>query len=251
MARSHIIVEAEGDKFTFEAIIRHIKLQDKLSVNAIPSILTDIEWSLISKEKDYPRSLIKGLKDLISDITSNKYDKIAIIRDLDLDSKQDMLTVVNKALSEAYAHYNIKEIDDVNKLVPFTFSQYDTEEPVTVQFACYFVHQVNDKGMAKGEMEDILKAIKAKPSPIADCVDKHLPECLNINNEDELREKDLVKLWINNYQRYDTLSRKILKNHSQQATTKYIMENRPEIYDFDKDLPEFNELKAFLKMMSE
>ncbi len=247
MTNTHIIVEADGDKCTFEAIIRHIKLQDKLSVEATP----DIDWTTISKEGYPSSSLIKGLKDLLSDIRSEKYDKIAIVRDMDLDSKADMLALVNHALAAAFSNdATIQVIEDVNTLVPFTFTQYHTETPVTVQFACYFVHKINEKGSAQGEMEDILKAIKAKPSPIADCVDKHLPECLDISKENRLTEKQLVKLWINNYQRYDTLTQKLRKD-GKQTTTKYIMENRADIYDFDKDLPEFNELKAFLKMMSE
>ncbi len=247
MGNTHIIVEADGDKYTFEAIIRHIKLQNKLSVTATP----DIDWTPISKEGYPSSSLIKGLKDLLSDIRSEKYDKVAIVRDLDLDDKEGMLKVINHALSTAFSsEAKTSIIEDVNTLVPFTFTQYNTEEPVTVQFACYFIHKINENGVAQGEMEDILKAIKAKPSPIADCVDMHLPECLDISKENRLTEKQLVKLWINNYQRYDTLTQKLRKD-GKQTTTKYIMENRPEIYDFDKNLPEFNELKAFLKMMSE
>jgi hypothetical protein len=69
MARTHIIVEADGDKYTFEAIIRHIKLQDKVSVDATP----DIDWTPISKEKDYPATaLIEGLKDLIPNIVNER-----------------------------------------------------------------------------------------------------------------------------------------------------------------------------------
>jgi hypothetical protein len=249
MARTHIIVEADGDQYTFEAIIKYIKLQEKISVTATP----DIDWTPISKEKDYPsKALIKGLKELIPNIVNEKYDRIAIIRDIDLDTKSDMLAVVNHALTEAFSsEAKIQVIEDVNTLVPFTFSQHSTGEPVNVQFACYFVHLINEIGIPQGEMEDILKAISAKPSPIADCVDKHLPECLEISKENQLTRKQLVKLWINNYQRYDTLTQKLRKD-GKQTTTKYIMENRADIYNFgDEDLPEFSELKAFLKMMSE
>jgi hypothetical protein len=249
MARTHIIVEADGDKYTFEAIIRHIELQDKLSVDATP----DIDWTPISKESDYPATaLIEGLRDLIPNIVNERYDKIAIIRDMDLDRVADMLALVNHALQQAFSSdASISIIENVGSLVPFTFSQSSTEEPVTVLFTCYFIHRINKKGVAEGEMEDILKAISAKPSPIADCVDKHLPECLEISKENRLTEKQLVKLWINNYQRYDTLTQKLRKD-GKQTTTKYIMENRADIYNFGaEDLPEFNELKAFLQMMSE
>ena len=111
-----------------------------------------------------------------------------------------------------------------------------------MHFACHFVHLNN-----KGEIEDILKEIKAKSSPVADCVDEQLPICLEING-DELREKDLVKLWFNNYQRYDNLPKSDRK--SPYTTAKYIMEHRTDLFDFDKDVVELNELKQFLLMMS-
>ena len=101
--------------------------------------------------------------------------------------------------------------------------------------------------MQRTLLEDILKAIKDKPSPIADCIDNHLPNCLEMTDV-ELREKDLVKLWFNHYQRYDTLPKKYRKNPY--TKTDYIMENRTDIFDFDKDVPELNELKSFLQMMT-
>lgn len=80
----------------------------------------------------------------------------------------------------------------------------------TIQIGCYFVNY-----QGKGEIEDILKAIKTQKPPIADCVDKLLPECLKINNEKDLREKDLIKLWIIHYHRYDTWAKKIEKTSIQ------------------------------------
>jgi hypothetical protein len=246
MARIRIIVEDESDKYTFEAIIRHIKLQNNLSVTATPNI----EWKSISKEGYPANALIRGLRDLISDISNEKYDKIAIIRDMDMDSKEEMLAIVNHALAEAFSsEAEIRVIEDVNTLVPFTFKQSGTENPIVVYFSCYFVHVFNEKGVAKGEIEDILKAIKTKPSPIADCIDEHLPHCLKVNNEKQLREKDLVKLWFNHYQRYDTLVKKDRKNPF--TGIEFIMQNRTDIFDFDKDLREFNELKNFLRQISE
>ena len=243
MARTLIIVEDDSDKYIFEAIIRHIHLQDNLSV-------TTTDWKSIADEAnaDKPTGLIKGLKGLLNDISNEKYDKIGIVKDMDTNTISDRLLLVNNALKEAYPDA-AQEIKDVNNLVPFTFIQNGTELPITVHFACYFIHVINEKGIAKGEIEDILRAIKAKDSPIADCVDEHLPNCLNINNEHELREKDLVKLWFNHYQRYDTLEKKYRTFPF--TTTRHIMENRSDIFDFDKnDLPEFSELKDFLKKLS-
>lgn len=239
MAKTLIIVEDDSDKYTFEAIIRHINLQDNLSVIHTP----DIEWKSIADENNpsRPNALIKGLKSLLNDISKEKYDKIGIIRDMDTNTKENRLLLVNNALREAYSDV-AQELTDVNRLFPFSFLQNSTGNSLIVHFACHFVHLNN-----KGEIEDILKAIKTQPSPLADCVDEHLPACLGIN-EDELREKDLVKLWFNHYQRYDTLSKEQRK--SPFTTIKHIMEQRTHLFNFDKDVPELNELKQFLRMMN-
>lgn len=62
-----------------------------------------------------------------------------------------------------------------------------------------------------------------------------------------LKDKDLVKLWINHYQRYDTLARKNRKD----AFTKWenVMKHRSDIFDFSKDeIIELKQLKDFLTM---
>jgi hypothetical protein len=240
MAKTLIIVEDNSDKYTYEALIRHINLQDNLTVTSTP----EIEWKSISDESnvDKPTALIKGLKALLNDISNEKYEKIGIIRDMDNSNKTERLLLINTAISEAFPT-NAKPINDVNELFTLDFIQNSTEKVVQVGFSCHFVHLNN-----RGEIEDILKAIKSKPSPIADCVDEHLPICSQLN-EIELREKDMVKLWFNHYQRYDTLSKKDRK--SPFTTTEYIMKNRTDIFDFDKNLVELNELKSFLTMMSQ
>jgi hypothetical protein len=247
MARTLILVEDDSDKYTFEAIIRHIKLQDSLSVT-IPPPDTVIDWKSIADENNplRPSGLIKGLKALRNDINIGKYDKIGIIKDMDTNRKADRLLLVNNAFREAYPD-EAQPLEDVNSLTPFTFKQADSEDTI-VHFACYFVH-VTENGVPKGEIEDILKAIKTQDSPIADCVDAHLPTCLATNDEDELREKDLVKLWFNHYQRYDTLTK--AQRKFPYTTTRFIMEQRTSLFDFDADLAPLHELKAFLQMMSE
>ena len=129
----------------------------------------------------------------------------------------------------------------MDTLTKLTFTQNSTQNSLVIEFSCHFV------GLeGKGEIEDILKAIKTQDSPIADCVDRHLPICLKLTDE-ELRDKELVKLWFNNYQRYDTLPKNQRK--SPFTTTRHIMEHRLDLFDFDKVLPELDNLKNFLKMM--
>ena len=100
----------------------------------------------------------------------------------------------------------------------------------------------------QGEIEDILKAVKAQPSPLADCIDEHLPECMKVS-EEELSDKDLVKLWINNYQRYDTLQKK--KRNYKATQWENVMAKRAIIFDSNRDeVTDLKELKDFLLMMT-
>lgn len=243
MAKTIIIVEDNNDKYTFEAIIRHMQLSDDLSVQDTP----DIDWEFVSAEKnaDEPTALIAGLRSLKNDIFNEKYDKIAIIQDIDNNSKENRLRLVNNAFKVAYPS-EYQEITDTNILVPFNFIQDSDDVEITVQVACHFVGLTTDE-IKKGEIEDILKAIKTQPSPLADCIDEHLPKCMQVS-EEELRDKDLVKLWINHYQRYDTLPKK--KRNFRATTWENVMTKRAFLFDFNRDeITDLRELKFFLKMM--
>ncbi len=72
--------------------------------------------------------------------------------------------------------------------------------------------------------------------------------CLKIT-EKELTQKQLVKLWLNNYLRYDTLPAN--KGDGKNTSMKSVMEKRTDLFKFEEDIKELNELKTFLKMMSE
>ena len=247
MAKTIIIVEDNNDKFTFEAIIRHMRLSDNLLVRDAP--YPDIDWEVVSAEKnaEQPTRLIAVFEGLRNDIRNETYDKIAIIQDIDNNSKENRLLLVNTAFEAAYpAEY--QEITDTNILVPFSFIEdvEGVEERLTVHVACHFVG-LTKNGIKQGEIEDILKAVKAQPSPLADCIDEHLPECMKVSAE-ELRDKDLVKGWINNYQRYNTLQK---KERNEKATKwENVMGKRADIFDFNRDeVADLKELKDFLLIM--
>lgn len=245
MANSLIIVEDNNDQYTFEAIIRHFGLTEDLSVNPKPK---NIDWQAVPKENDLskPNALVRELKALKNDFSKEKFDKVGIIRDMDNSIEADMLLLINNALKEAYP-IEYQELTSCNTSVPFEFEQNSTGKKLIINFACHFVG-IDSEGVRNGEIEDILKAIKSEPSPLADCVDKHLPECLKLNGEKSLKDKDLVKLWINHYQRYDTLAK---KNRTDEFTSwKNVMGKRAKIFDFKNKLPEFQELKHFLKNMA-
>ena len=183
---------------------------------------------------------------MLKEIKKGKYDKIAVIWDLDNFSFDDRLLQVNNAFDLAINEFKVENSDLVIKKDrierPGSFFNLKFDNK-NIQIACYFVNY-----QGKGEIEDVLKAIKSsnKSSLIADCVDSKLPECLGENEQVNLRDKDLVKLWINNYIRYDTLKKKERK----EIHTKWdnVMLYRNDIFDFDNEnIPEFVELKNFLQ----
>ncbi len=241
MAKAKIIVEDNNDRHTYQAIINHTKLQESLSVSEV-----EIEWEVSSAETnpEKPRGLIRTLKSLLNDIRSGSIERIGIVWDIDTDAEQKLQTVLT-AFDEAFGtDVIVKPFSKPNEFGSIVFDS-GTPEEIEVKVACFFV------GLdGKGEIEDLLKMIKSKPSPLADCINKNLPHCLNENGITDVNDKELVKLWINNYQRYDTLTKK--NRIGSNTTWENVMLKRGEdLFDFTKDnISELFELKKFLQMMT-
>jgi len=242
MGKTIIIVEDNNDKYTYEAIINFMTLQNELSVD---SSEIDIEWKPSSADANplKPNGLINTLINLQNDFKKGKFNQIGIVWDLDIMTNVDRIKMIKLAIESAYQQAEITLFDETNKFGTIIFDKGKATE-IEIRVAYHFVGLNN-----KGEIEDLLKAIKSKPSPLADCVNNKLPICLKELSIDDLRDKDLVKLWINNYQRYDTL----LKDNRNAKFTKWenIMKHRSDIFNFNNDnIRELVELKEFLKMMS-
>ena len=241
MAKAKIIVEDNNDKHTYQAIINHINLQESLSVNQV-----EVDWEVSSAETnpEKPTALIRTLKSLLNDIRSGSIERIGIVWDIDADAEQKLKTV-SSAINEAFGtDVIVKLFSKPNELGSIVFDS-GTPEEIEVKVACFFVG-LNDKG----EIEDLLKMIKSKPSPLADCIDKNLPHCLKENGITDVNDKELVKLWINNYQRYDNLTKKdrTAKNTKWESV---MLKRGEQLFDFSKaEGKELVELKAFLNMMT-
>jgi hypothetical protein len=242
MAKAKIIVEDKNDKHTYQAIINHIKLQGDLSVSEV-----EIGWEVSSAENNpkKPTGLIRTLKSLLNDIRSGSIERIGIVWDIDAYAEQKLKTV-STAVSEAFgADVIVNLFSKPNEFGSVVFDS-GTPEEIEVKVACYFVG-VN----GKGEIEDLLKAIKSQPSPLADCIDEHLPQCLKSHGITDVNDKELVKLWINNYQRYDHLTKKD-RSATNTAWENVMLKRGEQLFDFGKDaVPELIQLKDFLKMMTE
>lgn len=116
------------------------------------------------------------------------------------------------------------------------------EEEIALQLACHLIHLEG-----KGELETLLKAIKTKPSPYADCL-AEWRRCLEEKGK-TVTDKEFGKYWVNNYIRFDTCTKKERKQAGRKCSMRnfaYVMENKADIWDFNH--PALAEFKAFLAL---
>jgi hypothetical protein len=113
-----------------------------------------------------------------------------------------------------------------------------------LQLACFLT---NIEG--HGELETVLKTIKAKPSLYADCLE-NWRSCLSIQNE-TISDKEFDKFWVNNYLRFDTCTKEERKQAGKKCSMhnfEYIMQHKLDIWNFDN--PVLDELKTFLRLLA-
>ena len=178
--------------------------------------------------------LIKALKALEALIDKNNIEKIGIIIDIDNYSEQERLKFVDRCIKqvfEAESLLNTKQFIDICG-----------DNGTNAKLACYFT---NVGG--KGELETLLKAIKARDSPYADCLDSW-KTCIESLGK-KINQKDFDKFWISNYIRYDTCSNQEQKQAGRKCSMSgfdYVMEHKKDIWDWDN--PILDDLKEFFKL---
>ncbi|MBF0378146.1 MAG: hypothetical protein HQK72_11775 [Desulfamplus sp.] len=137
------------------------------------------------------------------------------------------------------------QIDDVGQFIEIStkigVDSYD------FKISCFLVGVENS-----GELETLMKAIKAKTSIYADCLsewrrclEEH-HEAIGVKNE-ILSDKEFDKFWVNNYIRFDTCSSKEKRQAFKKCSMvnfDYIIENKKDIFNFDHPL--LNPFKDYL-----
>lgn len=199
-----LIVESENDKFFIEALITHIGV-DAVVGNPICSIDEYNCMGGIGKLKNKLEELKSRL------LKGDEINQVGIIFDAD-----------NIGIEE-----RTKQINDIKKSV-FTNDELDLK---------IFIMNLN----GNGELETLLKEIKANPSPIADCLESW-QECLG---DKRLNKKEFDKLWIQMYQRYDCCDKNEQKQAGRKCNNEVSLKEKS-IYDLDKDIEELRKLKEFL-----
>ncbi len=221
-----IIVESKNDEFFMKAMVEDLNCDIQVE-KAI--YIDDYERLEGLNEK----KLIITLKDLKADLQKREIEKIGIIIDIDKDSEQERLELVNKC---------IKEVFNATLSSTKQFIDICGDNGTKAKLACYFT---NFGG--QGELETLLKAIKAKDSPHADCLDSWR-DCLKKKGK-EIKQKDFDKFWIDNYIRYDTCSKKEQKQAGRKCSMsqfEYVMEHKRDIWDWGN--PALDDLKEFFTL---
>ncbi|MDM8526020.1 hypothetical protein QUF80_21820 [Desulfococcaceae bacterium HSG8] len=227
---SVLIVESKNDEAFIRALVEHMNLRDIQFDEPICSIgdyecLEGLNLKKLILALDFLKSRLP-----LEDITS-----IGIILDHD-GQREKRIELINTAINEVFEAAG--QISDTGKFVPV--SAMIDGEITGLKLACFLTH-VDEKG----ELETILKAIKAKPSPYADCLEAW-KACLKDAGKD-MSDKNFDKFWLDNYIRFDTCSRKEKKQAGRKCSMRhfdYIMKNKRNIWNFDH--PVLEDFKAFL-----
>ena len=222
-----VIVESKNDKIFMQAMVE--KLNCDIQVD--PPIYIDDYKSLEGLSET---ELIKALKNLIRKIDRKDIEKIGIIIDIDNCSEQERLEFVDRCIKQVFQAESLSSTKQ--------FIDICTDRGTNAKLACYFT---NVGG--QGELETLLKAIKARESPHADCLDSW-KTCIERQGQ-QINQKGFDKFWVSIYLRYDTCS----DNEQQQAGKKcsmsgceYVMEHKKDIWNWDN--PALDDLKEFFKL---
>ncbi|MBE9164362.1 DUF3226 domain-containing protein [Tychonema sp. LEGE 06208] len=222
-----VIVESKNDKFFMQAMVE--KLNCDIQVEK-PIYIDNYEPLEGLSETE----LIKALKNLIRKIDRKDIEKIGIIIDIDNYSEQERLKFVDRCIKQVFQAESLSSTKQ--------FIDICTDHGTNAKLACYFT---NVGG--KGELETLLKEIKARDSPYADCLDSW-KTCIE-SQVKEINQKDFDKFWVSIYLRYDTCSNQEQKQAGRKCSMSgfdYVMEHKKDIWDWDN--PALNDLKDFLKL---
>lgn len=182
--------------------------------------------------------LVEDLKGKLGEIRRGKIRRIGILIDQDLFSKEDRLGFLNEVIKKAFGKEDV--LKDTN-----TLYSVEVEEDSNVEIACHFM---NVDG--QGELETVLRAIKTKDSPHADCLNTWR-DCLEAQGA-KVKEKEFVKSWIRDYIRLDTCSSSKFRGNKGKYCSMNCLDNilarKGDKAIFDLKAKELTDLRVFLSL---
>lgn len=231
-----LIVESKNDKIFIEKVIEILNLNN---VKIDPPICIN-EYECLDGLSQI--ALMRSLKSLSADLAKRDIRKVGIVIDQDNETFQSRLDFVNECIEEVFEKNNDVRLRNISSLI-----EVQTKSNIPLELGCYFMNMDG-----RGELETVLKAIKTKDSPFADCLQKWR-DCLKIQNK-SISDKDFDKFWVNNYIRFDTCSKKELKQAGRKCSMNddnftYILQKKADIFDFES--PILDGLKNFLQLFTD
>ncbi|MGB7892480.1 MAG: DUF3226 domain-containing protein [Microcoleus sp.] len=223
-----VIVESKNDAIFMKAMVE--KLNCDIQVEK-PIYIDEYE----RLEGLSATKLITTLKALEADLQKRDIEKIGIIIDIDNYSEAERLEFVNECIQQVFESETLSSTKQ--------FIDICGDNGTKAKLACYFT---NVGG--KGELETLLKEIKARESPHADCLDSWR-SCIKEKEGKEIKQKDFDKFWVSIYLRYDTCSNQEQKQAGKKCSMSgfdYVMERKKDIWDWNN--PALDDLKEFLKL---
>lgn len=225
-----IIVESSNDQDIYTHILNHFCR----SATDVEPFVDELDWVEL---KGLERSkLIIKLKEIRSElIRATTTAKIGIVIDLDDSSIEERIEFLNNLCSEAFDLTIDIERESEFKL--YEIPEYDIDFELAYCFS----------GLnGQGELEHLLKEIAdISIANHANCLESGWTTCLNQKGI-TVKDKDLRKLWIDFYKRYDCLNNKQKSNAGKYTQWKHFLEKHPDKFDFSKDIQELKNIKSFL-----
>jgi len=222
-----VIVESKNDAIFMQAMVD--KLNWEIQVEK-PIYIDDYErLEGLSETK-----LITILKALEADIQKRDIEKIGIIIDIDNYSEAERLEFVNECIQQVFESETLSNTKQ--------FIDICGDNGTNAKLACYFT---NFEG--KGELETLLKAIKARESPHADCLNSW-KTCIESQGQ-QIDRKGFDKFWVSIYLRYDTCSKQDRKQAEKKCSMSrfdYVMKHKKDIWDGNN--PALDDLKEFFTL---
>ncbi|WP_016922862.1 DUF3226 domain-containing protein [Prochlorothrix hollandica] len=229
---NYLIVESKNDQYFIKALVKQINAS-----------IDHIKLIYINEYEPLQGLDHQKLKDVLSNLKAaaqrGKVDRVGIILDLDQETEDNRLQLVNQCLAAVF-----ENTAELQKTCEFIHLEQESPD-FSIQMACYFTHV-----QGQGELETLLKSIKTKPSPYADCL-QAWRECLATQGK-PISDKEFDKLWVAQYIRWDTCTRKERKQAERKcsmAAFKYVMEDKTDIWDWSHAA--LDGLKQFLQLFSE
>lgn len=231
-----LIVESKNDAAFVQALVNHINAKAEVEEISIIEEFEDLGVGLSEQR------LTQKIGDVLDEVRKKDVQKIGVLIDLDKESIENRIILVNKCLKKALFEKgfgeNTEGVSSIN-----AFATIKIDEATNIEFACYFT---NVDG--KGELETVLKKIKNQNSDYADCLEKWR-NCLTEKGKD-VSDKEFDKFWISNYIRFDTCSNKDKGQAERKCSMQnfdFVLENK-RIFNFDDAL--LTDLKSFLKLFN-